>query len=39
MARPAFQQAWLTLHPDLDGSFDEFKKLLPQGLVRESERK
>ncbi len=26
-ARPAFQQAWRILAPDLDGSFDELKRL------------
>lgn len=29
LARPAFSQAWEHLSPDLDGSFDELKKLLP----------
>jgi hypothetical protein len=27
MARPAFQQAWQRLLPDLDGSFDELKAI------------
>jgi hypothetical protein len=26
MARPAFQQAWLKLLPDLDGSFDDLRQ-------------
>jgi len=29
---PAFVQAWKRLSPDLDGSFDELKKLLPSNL-------
>jgi hypothetical protein len=29
MARPAFRQAWLRLVPHLDGSFDDFRELLP----------
>ena len=32
MARPAFGQAWQALAPHLDGSFDEFKILLPAKL-------
>lgn len=33
MARPAFWRAWEILHPDLDGSFDELKR-----VIREAER-
>ena len=33
MARPGFQQAWQRLAPDLDGSFDDFRQLLPSTLV------
>ena len=29
LARPAFAQAWERLSPDLDGSFDELRALLP----------
>jgi len=32
MSRPGFKQAWTTLLPDLDGSFDDFKALLPPSL-------
>lgn len=32
LARPAFHQAWQRLAPDLDGSFDDFKRLLPTDL-------
>lgn len=32
LARPAFVQAWRRLSPDLDGSFDELKALLPSSL-------
>ena len=34
LARPAFQQAWRELAPDLDGSFDDLKRLLPSDLGR-----
>lgn len=32
MSRPAFQDAWLRLAPDLDGSFDDLRQLLPREL-------
>ena len=32
LARPAFQQAWRKLEPDLDGSFDALRKILPESL-------
>jgi len=32
MERPAFEQAWTRLLPDLDGSFDDFRTLLPDTL-------
>lgn len=32
MARPAFRQAWLKLLPDLDGSFDELRHILPPAV-------
>ncbi len=32
MERPAFVQAWKRLLPDLDGSFDDFRTLLPKSL-------
>jgi hypothetical protein len=31
MERPAFQQAWQAILPDIDGSFDELKKLPGMG--------
>jgi hypothetical protein len=34
MARPAFKAAWIKLLPDLDGSFDDFRALLPEALRR-----
>ena len=37
LARPAFAQAWQCLAPDLDGSFDDLKTLLPSAL-RESDQ-
>lgn len=33
MSRPGFKQAWATLLPDLDGSFDDFRVLLPPSLL------
>jgi hypothetical protein len=38
MARPAFQQAWMMLLPDLDGSFDDFRELLPANLPSTTKR-
>lgn len=32
LARQAFQKAWLEMAPDLNGSFDYFKELLPPHL-------
>ena len=36
MSRPGFKQAWAKLLPDLDGSFDDFKALLPASVRKES---
>jgi hypothetical protein len=32
LTRPGFADAWRRLAPDLDGSFDELKKLLPKHI-------
>jgi len=34
MSREAFKQAWLQMLPDLDGSFDDLRKLLPKELLQ-----
>jgi hypothetical protein len=36
MSRAGFEQAWVRLLPDLDGSFDDFKALLPPSLRKVS---
>ena len=38
LARPAFEQAWKALAPDLDGSFADFRGLLPDNLRDAHER-
>jgi hypothetical protein len=38
LARPAFTQAWQTLAPHLDGSFDALRLLLPTALRSEATR-
>jgi hypothetical protein len=34
LGRPAFQQAWRVLAPDLEGSFDDLRKLLPADMKK-----
>ena len=36
LARPGFQQAWQRLAPDLNGSFDDLRQLLPTTLMCEN---
>lgn len=38
LKRPAFVQAWQRLEPDLDGSFDDLKELLPRPVPGEAIR-